>query len=328
MKILITGGAGYIGSATSYLMLKKKIQPIIIDKLIYKKQNIIPKKSIFYKTNISNINLIKKIIKKHNITSVIHFAAYKDVEESISNPAKYKINNYLLTKRFIKCCKENGVKYFIFSSTAAVYGNLKKNKKVSENFPLKPISMYGLTKKQIEEYLKKITDKNFKFFSLRYFNVLGADKNLKYGPIGLNISSFSNNLYKSILRKKVFKIFGDNHNTQDGTPVRDFIHVDDLAEIHYKSLLYLKKNKKNQICNCGYGRGYSIKEVIDILIKSKKFFLNYTYSNKRRGDISYMVANINRLNKIINWRPRNLDLKKMIFSELRWKKKVNKLKKL
>ena len=100
MKILITGGAGYIGSATSYLMLKKKFQPIILDKLIYKKKNIIPNKSIFYKTNISNINLIKKIIKKHNITSVMNFAAYKDVGESISNPLKYKINNYLLTKKF------------------------------------------------------------------------------------------------------------------------------------------------------------------------------------------------------------------------------------
>ena len=324
MKILITGGAGYIGSATSYLMLKKKIEPIIVDKLIYKKKNIIPKKSIFYKSNISNINLIKKIIKKYNITSVIHFAAYKDVEESISNPLKYKINNYLLTKKFIKCCKENGIKYFIFSSTAAVYGNLKKNKKVLENFPLMPLSMYGVTKKKIEEYLKKISDDNFKFFSLRYFNVLGADKNLKYGPIGLNSSSFSNNLYKSIFRNKVFKIFGKNHNTKDGTPVRDFIHVDDLAEIHYKSLLYLKKNKKNQICNCGYGKGYSIKDVIDTLIKSKKIFLKYTYSNKRQGDISYMVANINKLNKIIKWRPRNSNLKKMIYSELKWKKKLYK----
>ena len=323
MKILITGGAGYIGSATSYLMLKKKFQPIILDKLIYKKKNIIPNKSIFYKTNISNINLIKKIIKKHNITSVMHFAAYKDVGESISNPLKYKINNYLLTKKFIKCCKDTGIKYFIFSSTAAVYGNLKKNKKVSENSPLMPLSMYGITKKKIEEYLKKISDDNFKFFSLRYFNVLGADKNLKYGPIGLNSSSFSSNLYKSIFQNKVFKIFGKNHNTEDGTPVRDFIHVDDLAEIHYKSLLYLKKNNKNQICNCGYGKGYSIKEVIETLIKSKKIFLNYKYSNKRQGDISYMVANIKKLNKIIKWKPRNSNLKKMIYSELKWKKKVN-----
>ena len=324
MKILITGGAGYIGSATSYLLIKKKIQPIIVDKLIYKRKSIIPNKSIFYKTNISNINLIKKIIKKHNITSVIHFAAYKDAEESVFNPLKYKINNYLLSKKFIKCCKESGIKYFIFSSTAAVYGNLKKNKKVSENSPLMPLSMYGITKKKIEEYLKKISDDNFKFFSLRYFNVLGADKNLKYGPIGLNSSSFSSNLYKSIFQNKVFKIFGKNHNTEDGTPVRDFIHVDDLAEIHYKSLLYLKKNKKNQICNCGYGKGYSIKYVIDTLIKSKKIFLNYTYSNKRQGDISYMVANIKKLNKIIKWRPKNSNLKKMIYSELKWTKKINK----
>ena len=148
MNILITGGAGYIGSATSYLLLKKKIKPIIIDKLIYKKNNIIPKKSIFFKSNISNLILVKRIIKKYNIKSVIHFAAYKDVEESILKPKKYYNNNYFITKKFINCCKENGINHFIFSSSAAVYGNLGKNKKVSENSHLNPISIYGATKKK------------------------------------------------------------------------------------------------------------------------------------------------------------------------------------
>ena len=279
MTILITGGAGYIGSATSYLLIKKEIKPVIVDKLIYKNKNIIPKSSIFFKSNISNLKLIKKIILEYNINSVIHFAAYKDVEESILKPKKYHHNNYLLTKKFIDCCKENGVNYFIFSSSAAVYGNPSKNKKVVENSSLKPISTYGLTKKQIEKYLKKISNKNFNFFSLRYFNVLGADKNLKYGPIGLNTNSFSNNLFKSISSGKDFKIFGKNHNTLDGTPVRDFIHVDDLAEIHFKTLQYLKKNKKNQICNCGYGKGYSIKQVVTTLIQ-KKMKLSYSFSKK------------------------------------------------
>ena len=320
MNILITGGAGYIGSATSYLLLKKKFKPIIIDKLIYKKNNIIPKKSIFFKLNISNLSLVKKIIKKYNIKSVIHFAAYKDVEESILKPKKYYNNNYLKTKKFINCCKENGVNHFIFSSSAAVYGNLDKNKKVIENSPLKPISIYGLTKKKVEEYLKEISDKNFKFFSLRYFNVLGADKNFKYGPIGLNLKSFSNNLYKSIISGQDFKIFGNNHKTLDGTPVRDFIHVDDLADIHLKSLKYLIKNKKNQICNCGYGKGYSIEKVIKTLLTNNKMNLKYSYTKKRPGDISYMVADIKKINKILNWKPKHSNLKKMIFSELRWKK--------
>ncbi len=148
MNILITGGAGYIGSAFSYLLLKKKIKPIIIDKLVHKKHSIIPKESIFFKSNISNVALVKKIIKKYKISSVIHFAAYKNVEESNLKPKKYYNNNYLITKKFINCCKQSGVKYFIFSSTAAVYGNLNKNKKVLENSPLKPISIYGLTKKK------------------------------------------------------------------------------------------------------------------------------------------------------------------------------------
>lgn len=323
MNVLITGGAGYIGSATSYLLLKKKIKSVIIDKLIYKKNNIIPKKSIFFKSNISNTILVKKIIKKYNINSVIHFAAYKDIEESISKPKKYYKNNYLITKKFIDCCKENGISNFIFSSTAAVYGNLHKNKKVLENSPLNPISIYGLTKKKIEEYLISISDKKFKFFSLRYFNVLGADKYLRYGPIGTNINSFSNNLYKSIIARKDFKIFGKNHKTVDGTPVRDFIHVDDLANIHFETLKYLIKSQKNQICNCGYGKGYSIKQVIETLLKNKGMNFDYSFSKKRSGDISYMVADTKKINKILNWKPKHSDVNNMILSELRWKKKDN-----
>ena len=164
MNILITGGAGYIGSATSYLLLKKKIKPIIIDKLIYKKDNVIAKKSIFFKTNISNLSLVKKIIKKYNITSVMHFAAYKDVQESMSKPKKYYVNNYLITKKFIDCCKESGINYFIFSSSAAVYGNIDKNKKVSENLPLKPISVYGNNKKKLRNTYTKYQIKILNFF--------------------------------------------------------------------------------------------------------------------------------------------------------------------
>lgn len=321
MNILITGGAGYIGSATSYLILKKKIKPIIIDKLVHGKKSIIPKRSIFFKANISNLRLIKKIIYKYKINSVIHFAAYKDVEESILKPEKYYYNNYLITKKFIDCCKNNGVNNFIFSSSAAVYGNLKKNKKVLENIDLNPISIYGLTKKKIEKHLSKISDRNFKFFSLRYFNVLGADKYLKYGPIGSNINNFSNNLYRSITSNSKFKVFGNNHKTLDGSPVRDFIHVDDLANIHYKSLLYLKKNKINQICNCGYGKAYSIKQIIESLLKDKDINFTYSFVKKRPGDISYMVADVRKLKKIISWKPKFSNLKKMIYSEFKWKKK-------
>ncbi len=292
--------------------------------LFIKKKNIIPNKSIFFGSNISNLALVKKIIKKYNIDSVIHFAAYKDVEESILNPKKYYKNNYLVTKKFIDCCKESGIRNFIFSSTAAVYGNTNNNKKVSEKSPLNPISMYGKTKKKIEIYLNKKSNNFFKFFSLRYFNVLGADKNLKYGPIGLNTNSFSNNLYKSVIKKKNFKIFGNNHKTKDGSPVRDFIHVDDLAKIHFEALKYLIKYKKNQICNCGYGKGYSIKQIVEIILKNKNINFNYSFANKRSGDISYMVADVKKLNKILKFKPKYSNIKKMIFSEFKWKNKISK----
>lgn len=320
MSVLITGGAGYIGSATSYLFIKKKIKTVIVDKMIYKKKNILVKNSIFYKSNISNLEFIKKIIIKHNIKSVVHFAAYKDVEESILKPEKYFKNNYLISKKFIKCCKDIGINNFIFSSTAAVYGNLKKNKKVTEKTKLKPISMYGSTKKRIEEYLEKISDNNFKFFSLRYFNVIGADKYLRYGPIGSNNKSLTSNLYKALNDSKSFKIFGNNHKTLDGTPVRDFIHVDDLADIHYQSLEYLKKKKTNQIVNCGYGKGYSIKQVVEIFNNKKYKNFSYSFTKRRPGDISYMVADTKKINKIINWKAKFSNLRTMIDSELKWKK--------
>ena len=246
------------------------------------------------------------------------------MEESILKPKKYYANNYLISKKFIKCCKESGINRFIFSSTAAVYGNLNKNVKVQEKSQLKPISMYGVTKKKVEEYLNKISDNNFNFFSLRYFNVIGGDRLLKYGPIGLNNKSLTNNLFKALEKKKDFKIFGVNHQTKDGTPVRDFIHVDDLASIHYKALEYLTKFKKNQICNCGYGKGYSIKEIAEIFKKKNSKNFNYSFTNKRLGDISYMVADVKKINKLLNWKPKFSSLEKMLTSEIKWKIKIKK----
>ncbi len=147
---------------------------------------------------------------------------------------------------------------------------------------------------------------------------------MKYGPIGSNMNSFSSNLFKSLISGSEFKIFGNNHKTQDGTPVRDFIHVDDLADIHFKSLKYLKKFENNQICNCGYGKPYSIKQVVKTLLKNKKLNFSYSVGKKRSGDISYMVADVKKLNKVLNWRPVRSSLKKMIFSEFKWKKKTEK----
>ena len=250
MNILVTGGAGYIGSKVSLDLLEKGHKVFIIDNLSKGKKKLIPKKSVFFKLDISNNIKISNLIKKHNIEAVYHFAAFISVPESLKKPKLYKINNYYKSKIFINNCIKNKVRYFIFSSTAAVYENPKKITKIKENFIRNPKNPYGLSKLLVENYIQSLQT-NMKFCILRYFNVAGADKKLRTGQLGNNSNLF-NNLSNAILYKnKVFEIYGKNYLTKDGTAVRDFIHLEDLSNIHIKCLLYLKnKLKRNFIFVC------------------------------------------------------------------------------
>ena len=320
-NILVTGGAGYIGSHIIEKLIKEKKNVFIVDNLSTGYKRLINKKAQFYKSNINNIKNIKRIIKKNKIDSVIHLAASVKVTDSKKDNKLFYKNNVEGTSNIIKACKDSLVKNFVFSSTAAVYAG--SNKKVTELSKIKPKSVYGITKLKAE----KIIIKNLKKFKinyaiLRYFNVVGASPSKKIGPLKKNDTLFKN-ISIAILKKNIdIKIYGNNFKTKDGTCIRDYIHVSDLSDIHIKVLKKIEKTKKSIILNCGYGKGISVKQVVDKFIKISKKHVNVVILKKRPADIESSIANNNNLKNFIKWRPRYNNLSFIIKSCLNWEKKI------
>ena len=219
-------------------------------------------------------------------------------------------------------CSKNGIKKYIFSSTASVYGNTIKSK-VSEKDNLKPINPYAKSKLLFENHLiNKSKKDNLSYIILRYFNVAGADKKLRSGLI----SKYSTHLIKIICevavgKRKQVVINGSNYNTRDGTPIRDYIHVSDLADIHLKVTNYLLKNGSSQIFNCGYGKGFSVIEVINTINKILRYDIPCKIGPRRKGDIEKLISNVNKFNKFFNWKPKNNSLFKIVNTALEWEKK-------
>ncbi len=321
-NILLTGGAGYIGSNVANFLLDKGYKVTIIDNLVTGNIRLIPKKSKFFKCDIANKKKVGRIIKKNNFDIVMHFAGLIRVDESIKNPKKYNEINYNKSKIFLSTCFNNNLNKVIFSSTASVYGN-NKNKKVSENNKLKPLNPYAISKLKVEKFLTKNSKlTNSKFAILRYFNVAGADNKLRSGLI----SKSSNNLIKVICeiavgKKKKLIINGNNYNTKDGTTIRDFIHVSDLAEIHYLAAKYLLKKDKSIIFNCGYGKGYSVLEVIKYMNKLIPTKIPTIFGRRRYRDIEYSVSNTKKFKKYFKWKPKYSNLEDILKSSLAWEKK-------
>ena len=322
-NILVTGGAGYIGSHIVELLVRTKNKVFILDNLVTGYKKLINKKAKFIRADIKNKKQMSKIIKTCDINSIIHLAAYLNVSEAEKNKKKYYLNNVIGTKNLIEAGKNSSVKNIIFSSSCAVYGNVSGA--VSENKKLNPQGYYGYTKYKGEELIKKY-QKMFKYNYgiLRYFNVAGASSSGKIGEIETTHGHLIKNLSIQALNKfpKV-KIFGDDYKTKDGTCIRDYIHVEDLADIHVKSLNILNKNKKSFIINCGYGKGYSVKQIINIFRKLKKNVM-VEILNRRHGDVGQVYSNTNKFKKILKWKPKNNNIKKIISSAINWEKKLKK----
>lgn len=325
-NFLLTGGAGYIGSHVANALIDKGYSVTIIDNLVTGDIKLVPKKAKLKVCDIGNIKVISRILKENKFDLVMHFAGLIRVDESVRKPSKYLFNNFNKTKKFLNVCFKHNLKKVIFSSTASVYGNPKK-KKVSETDEISPLNPYATSKLKVENFLiNDSKSKNFKYIILRYFNVAGADAKLRSGQI----SKTSTHLIKIICevahgKKKKLIINGNNYNTLDGTPVRDFIHVSDLADIHILSAKHLIENNKSHIFNCGYGKGYSVKQVVTKVNQILKTKINFEIGPRRKSDSEYIVANTKKFRNHFKWKPSYNDLSYILKTSLEWEKKLKKL---
>jgi UDP-glucose 4-epimerase len=321
-NILITGGAGYIGSHIVEQLIENKQKVIILDNLVTGYKKLINKKAKFIKADIKNKSNICKIIRDNNISSIIHLAAYLNVSEAEKNKKKYYQNNIIGTKNILDACKKTNVKNIIFSSSCSIYGNVKGS--VSENRKPNPQGYYAYTKYKGEELVKRLSLKyKFKYGILRYFNVAGASPSGKIGEIEKSHGHLIKNLaIQSQKETAHIKIFGNNYKTEDGTCIRDYVHVSDLADIHIKGLKYLENNKKSFILNCGYGKGYSVQQIVNIFKKIKNG-VEVQYQKRRPGDIAQVYANTKKFKKTLKWRPKYNNIRLIIKSAIRWEKKLN-----
>jgi len=320
-NILITGGAGYIGSHIVELLVKTKANIIILDNLVTGYKKLINKKAKFIKGDIKDKKKLIKIINIYKIDSIIHLAASLNVSEAEVNKKKYYKNNIEGTLNLVNACKNSKVKNIIFSSSCSIYGNIKGS--VNEKKKPNPKGYYAYTKYKGEEIVKKFSKEyDYKYAILRYFNVAGASPSGKIGEIDTSHDHLIKNIAIQNLKKKPqISIYGNNYKTRDGTCIRDYIHVSDLANIHIKTLKYISLKSKSIILNCGYGKGYSVKNIVNIFndINQKLTIVN---KPRRAGDIEQIYSNINQLKKTLQWKPKFNNLVQIIKSALNWEKVI------
>ena len=323
MKILLTGGAGYIGSHVLLSIIENKHEVVVIDDLSTGNKNLIPENIKLINTNINNSEKISNILTTENFDLLLHFAGFIKVEESVQNPDKYFKNNTDNAIKLFETCLKHNLKNIIFSSTAAAYGNPINNESITEEETLSPLNPYGESKVKTEEYLLNNKDK-FNSIILRYFNVAGADPELRSGLISDTPTHLIKILSEvAVGKRKKISIFGNDYNTKDGTAIRDYIHVSDLANIHLEAAKYLLEKKISNIFNCGYGKGYSVLEVINTANQIYDNKIKFEFDKRRPGDSEKLISNVDKLHEHINWKPKFDDLKLIIKTAVEWEKKLN-----
>ncbi len=323
MKILLTGGAGYIGSHVLLSIIENKHEVVVIDDLSTGNKKLIPENIKLINTNINNSEKISNVLVEENFDLLLHFAGFIKVEESVQKPDKYFKNNTDNAIELFETCYKHNLQNIIFSSTAAAYGNPSNNESIREDEPLNPLNPYGESKVKTEEYLLNNKDK-FNSIILRYFNVAGADPKLRSGLISNTPTHLIKILSElAIGKREKISIYGNDYNTKDGTAIRDYIHVSDLASIHLEAANYLLEKKISNIFNCGYGKGYSVLEVINIAKKIYGEKIKFEYDKRRPGDAEKLISNVDKLHQHINWKPKfdNLDL--IIQTAVEWEKKIH-----
>lgn len=322
-NILITGGAGYIGSHVCHLLIDQGYNITCIDNLITGNKELLPKEVKLEVFDISEKEKVANLIKSNNFDLVMHFAGLIRVDESVEQPDKYRDFNFLKAKKFLETCFENDLKKIIFSSTAAVYGN-PKNNRVTEEDLVNPLNPYASSKLELENFIKETSGKyNSNYVILRYFNVAGADEKMRTGLI----SKVSTHLIKvasevATNKRNHLMINGDDYDTPDGTTIRDYIHVSDLADIHLVSAKHLISGGQSDLFNCGYGNGYSVKEIIKNLNEILEKDIKSKIGPRRPGDSRMIISNIDKFQKYFKWQPKFNDIKKILSSAVDWEKKL------
>jgi UDP-glucose 4-epimerase len=320
VKVLLTGGAGYIGSHVAKLLTKYGYEVIVIDNLFSSQPQKIYGK--FYKLDLREEEKILEIIKKEKPDIVSHFASFISVPESIEKPFMYYENNVGNTIKLLSAMKKAGIKNFLFSSSAAVYG-VPEIIPVPETAELKPINPYGETKAMIERILRdmaKVGEINY--ISLRYFNVAGADPE---GELGPNYKQPTHLIIRALKVAKgeipYLEIYGTDYPTPDGTCIRDYIHVMDLATAHLLASEYLLSKGESIVLNCGYGRGFSVREVISVVKKVTGIDFKVIETKRRAGDPPILIADNTKIKKILKWEPKYNSLETIIEDSWKWELK-------
>lgn len=320
MNILVTGGAGYIGSHVLKILLKAEHNVVTIDNLQKGHKEAVTGGE-FIKGDLADRDLLNKIISENDIEAVIHLAADSLVGESMEDPGKYYQNNVANGLNLLEAVVNNNVQYIVFSSTAAVYGEPKKIP-IRENHPTNPTNTYGESKLFFEKILKRYNDiYNLKYISLRYFNAAGADLDTEIGEAHNPETHLIPLVLQAALgiRDKIY-IFGDDYSTRDGSCIRDYIHVNDLADAHLLAVEALLAGNESSIYNLGNGEGYSVKEVIDTVKEVTGRDFKVEVSKRRDGDPAVLIASSEKIIDELNWQPKYPELEKIISTAWNWHK--------
>jgi len=317
MKILVTGGAGYIGSHTVDLLQKEGYEVVVFDNLVYGHKEAVSCPLVV--GDLLDKKAVRKVFEENKFTAVIHFAAYALAGESMSKPGKYFENNILGGLNLLEAMKDFGVKYIVFSSTCAVYGYPEKLP-VTESSPLNPVSVYGESKLTFEKILRWYDEiYGIKNICLRYFNAAGADLEGRIGEDHQPETHIIPLAIKTALgQQKEFTLFGDDYPTPDGTCIRDYIHVLDLASAHIKALEFLQKENRSDIFNVGTGNGYSNKQILEMVKKISGVDFPIKIAPRRPGDPAAIWADNKKIKKVLGWQPKYSDLEIIIRSAWKW----------
>lgn len=322
--ILVTGGAGYIGSHVNKELHKQGYKTVVLDNLSYGHDDFV-KWGILERVDLSNIREIRRVFQDYSVEAVLHFAAFTYVGESVEDPQKYYLNNLRNTLNLLEVMLEFGVELLVFSSTCATYGNPIEIP-ITEEHPQNPISPYGKGKFMVEQVLKDYSSAyGLRYVSLRYFNAAGADPE---GEVGERHEP-ETHLIPLILdaatgKRENIKIFGTDYPTDDGTCIRDYIHVTDLADAHIRALKYLENGGKSVVLNLGNGNGFSVREVINVARKVTKREIKAIETDRRPGDPPVLVGSSKKAREILKWQPRFDDLSQIINTAWEWHKKLEK----